>query len=465
MKIFEFFKYKILNILMAVSFTGVISVCVSCADSTPDMPNDENRDDEMTISLLIPDYEGSAGQFGARSFDLTEEGYMSNLYVVAIKEYEAGSNVKLSEPIFLKYALNPVGYNFIPGEIEYKEFNIRLTTGKYRFYVVANFGLYLKRQNTYSDFTSEEDLRSIVLNYTYDTPLSPAHLPMACMPNEIMTAPKNSNGSYGTPVGVGNDNLVEITSNYNRAICADMRFLCSKVRYTILFDKTPNGISSKFGESWIRFNVDDNIRPTATNIRKQTVFDPSYTGELDLDTKDVFINQPISQDNTKEYQLATWNLDIDRYKWHKDGADYPKSASSTLDPWDDTTDKWLISPQKVWQGVTYLPENNDGNERTFLEFPYHYKKDSSATSEYKECDSPKRIVLFGDNVNEEHYASSSDSGNFSSSNGDNGAHGLRRGYMYDVVAKVKNPDNLDLDIRVFVNVLPWNYHVNDKEWW
>lgn len=464
--------------------SGLVAVSLwSCSDSQGSAelnPDEEVPDGMVKLSLMVPDYETGAAQFGSRAFNPKEEGYMSNLYVIAIKYADFkddGTTVEYSydKGAVFTYALNPVGIKFEKvkeGQEDYKKFNVALFPGKYKFAVVANLDLYLWRENKISDFRKESDLRNIVLYYSEDTPLTPGHLPMVCMPTEIKySVDVDNTGNYTAKTTVGTDALVTIEKGKPTAIYADMNFLCSKVRYTILFDKNPGGISEAFGSSWIRFNVDDRYKPIATNIRSWTILDPENSTVLKDSDPEYSIKVPgkyiVSSNsssindedetidgNTGSTYGATkgwWNMSIDRYFWHEtEGSNYPLGPESELTLWNKSLDEWIESKQKVWQGIVYLPENTEEGLKTRLEFPYHTRLNSDEETPEVMADNPKVINLF-DNLSEKYEGLTGE--NYSNETGT--YTGLERDYFYDVVAKVVNP-GVDMKVKVFVSIIPWH---------
>ncbi|MCH5239662.1 MAG: hypothetical protein J1F38_05520 [Muribaculaceae bacterium] len=450
----------------------MVPVLAGCRNSDNESPDFKVPEGMTQLTLLLPDYQTGAAQFGTRAFDPLEEGYMSNLYVIAIKyaDLDDDGNVikeyQMNEGVVYTYALNPVGEKFKYGQNDYHIFNVALYPGKYKFAVLANVDLYLWRAKKISDFRLEQDLRDIVLYFSEDTPLVPYHLPMVCLPEEIKYSVENDSGEYPEAKLVDqNTPLVTLEKGKSTHIFADMNFLCAKVRYTILFDKTPNGISEAFGNSWIRFNVDDRLKPIATNIRSWTkILDPATKGDKVLIENDFILSSDISSaDDEEKTDGATgasysanrgwWNMSIDRYKWSEEGENYPKGPKSELTPWDGSLDDWIESKQKVWQGIVYLPENlyNGKSKTTRLEFPYHTRLNSLEETPEVLADNPKVIYLFGNDVESK----------FEGLNGEDysdaqGSYiGLDRDYFYDVVAKVTNPDG-NMAVQVFVSIIPWH---------
>ena len=476
----------------------------SCSDRDVPLINEDDDVPEgmVGLSILIPDYEGNSAQFGTRAFNEEDEGNMSNLYVIAVKyaeyNYNEGSDTYVETVLDAKdrtvytFSINPEGVIFNVGDQSYKRFNIALYPGKYRFGVLANVDRYIERKNHISEFTQESELDNITLNFYEDIPLIPLHLPMACLPNEIkykVTTKDKDGKEISTDEGIKDPKgYVSIEKGKTTTIQATMKFLCAKVRYTILFDKSDNGISKAFGSSWIRFNVDDDKKPFATKLRKQTLLFPEAKGN-NYDSKNTLMPEGYTSDKGPrmtptdgvgyatrdgeevqagdEDMYAWWNMSINRFKWHEtEGANYPMTPhTSVLEPWDDTLDKWIESKRKVWQGIVYLPENldEDKGKRTILEFPYHTRANSEDDTPEVLAPENKKIILFGDGETqygliEENKPTNDEKYKYGDSKleGNDRAIGLQRNYMYDVVARVMNPDIDDMDIKVFVSVIHWH---------
>lgn len=458
-----------------------------CSEQELSLPGDlggEISEGMAQIKLLIPDNLTGSASFGSRAFDIKEEGLMSNLYVIAIQynDVEDAQGEPTGETMSGKvytFPLNPIGENFQldkDGKVkDYHLFSIGLYPGKYKFCVVSNIDLYLNQGMRITDFSAESDLTDLVLNFDRQTPLVPTQLPMACLPEDIRYTTINGIDDNGYPqrsemqtVKDVTNNLVEITKENGVELWVDMTFLCSKVRYTILFDKTPGGISEAFGKSWIRFNVENGERATVTNIRRQTKLWPetstggtNATGNPNFDETNQFIPGGGGSDS-----FGTWTLGIDRYNWHiVEGANYPLAANSELTPYEGQTSAWVDEPRKVWQGIVYLPENLGGkcvidgiekeNVKTVLRFPYYTKANSLDDTPELAAPSPKEIKLFG-NDGEELYESSGNSGKYDKTDPSATFNGIERGVMYDVVAKVVTADVDDMTIQVYVSILPWH---------
>ena len=458
--------WKYLRLVLALVLGGAMT---SCADEDGLNADDASDKDFTGVELVIP-REG----FGTRSLDVDAEARMSNLYLVAIQD-EDRNGIRTSTVVIR--ALDPPHNNKPINDPDGDRYTVNLYPGVYRFYVLANLDLYLDKR--IQEITKEQELKDLKLNFRTDTRLIPSHLPMACLPKDIEGGTKNQNG----------ETVIRITDNTVPTITANMSFLCSKVRYTILYDNTPGGMSEAFNIYSLRFNVDPTLHTVASKLRRYTYLDPGHPTS-DEDNKDPFLRTESyaaypGGEYTATYDLAYWNIDLDRYKFKGESADglmpfnpnYPESAAdNSLELWTDDLAAWQASRRRVWQGVAYLPENNTQriDEHTVLAFPFVMEEYAHNGLPYQEKTdwNPsdfKLITLFGGNTNETHYGGGSGSGdkygdqsNPGSPNGDGFSHGLVRDYFYDVVARVKTPDRMAID--VYVKVKDWDHEGVTDSW-
>lgn len=476
------------------------------------LDEDPSQLTELGISVPMITFSGDVtSRANESSSNVDQDGWMSNLYLAAIKtaqvtvnedgKYEFQELPEANQP-FNIYELDTSGYNPQVGvDKKPSVFYINLYPGKYKFYLIANFDRYLARFSYVADVLSEDELKDLVLNFSTDIALRPSHLPMAAFPedfsgdnfeNNIVTIfPKNS-GSNGSSSDAG-----RLTIN------ANLHFLCSKVRYTILYNNTPGGCSERFGNNSIRFIVNQTSdRPKVKNVRRQVrVFTEKLSSRFTPD--DLYISN-VPKDS-EAYPDGYWTLDLGRYEFPENGENYPESASDNLIPWTDSPNlaKWKSSHQRVWQGVVYLPENDLKTEKSSLEgllsnynsntsdgeklklsgldkyttlvFPYVIEKYNDGNGNYQDAVinedtmfDEKTFSLFNDE-SQIHYGSSSnypDDPNYDNKLENGYSEGLKRGFFYDVVAKVVNPnEEPELFIQVFIGDHPWLYHNNGKQEW
>lgn len=450
-------------------------------------PGIDPNQDLVKVKIMIPNnitfFPGQTRADSQNQYLANGEGVLSNLYVIAIQEtYEDELDKKLYKMDKDRIIVLPLNVYDDKGVMEqYDSYELTLYPGHYSFYVFANCDLYADSKYVASGQFTKEDLKKFVLNYSTSIPLRRGHLPMICLPDKMQFATSGSTNPHPAQKNVEvkdyNNNsytlqdVIEITASNPPTIYADLSFLCSKVRYTILFDDTQavwdddsnkytteEGISAGFGNQSIRFYVDESgdYTPTATNLRKTTFL---YSDEFSDKDKENSDYQPFLMNVLDK---ATWNLELNRYIWPESGENYPLTPSDELEAWDATQglDDWKNKRQRVWQGIVYLPENNDDDiDHTYLTFPYVLDTYPVGEEPYKDGQPSesqvKKIYLFGSNDNEQHY----DGSNLENEYSDeltNHAHGLQRGYFYDVVALVKNPDEWDLKVIVYGKVEDWH---------
>ncbi|MCH5242423.1 MAG: hypothetical protein J1F67_08355 [Muribaculaceae bacterium] len=502
----------------------------SCKEDSVDNSVTEDYD-KVAVSFLIPE-NGPSFNYDATRANDTElensylnngEGNISNLYIVAVQlsyfNYLSKDDPTLGDNIQTdksgnKYieqdmssqgtsgrqrvVINPINVYDFDGIInKEKSYNLTLYPGRYRFYAFANCDLYVNNLYEAEGIYTEDYIKQLALYYTSDVPLKVAHLPMSCTPERIVYDNVDGNN---LPVSSSTtdrlNNTVPIYKNTQANIHVNLKFMCSKVRYTILFDATQpteknnyyEGISSGFGNQSIRFYVDEmgENRPVATYLRKRTFL---YTdldddkGRLDADKNDPFILNPSTSTelpsdgyfgftrddiDTKVISYANWPVPLNRYVWPEIGDKYPLRPMDVLDLYTGTLDEWKALRQRAWQGVVYLPENqDDGIEKTEIHFPFvldTYAQNIGTEDEIPYTDGEvtgeyKTLKLFGNSSETQYegkegqtykdeYDEELQRKDYSS--------GLERGVFYDVVARVINPDKWDLKIIVYAKVEEWH---------
>lgn len=415
---------RALGIIMMLLFFG----WSSCTDDFG-IKQDPVEEDFTGITLLIPDVENAA-QFGAtrtdgnantRAYDQLKEANFNTLYIAAVAK-----DGKVTT--FLKTSSN--GTVSSGTDQGYSRYRINLEEGKYRLYVVANMNRYTQNEEpgssaTFADIaTTEQNIRDYILNFSSSQPLEPGFLPLACLNEDIRVGDNATNAEKNED----QYSYVEIPARENVYVYADLKYLCSKVRYTLIFDRS----HSNFGNAdVIDFHRNThNVYPYATNIRQETGV--NISGDAEKFPSESFIKDEnsIIDEITKN---SIWPIFLDRYKiaegnpvdfYTETDNDKIREGLGSLQAWTTNDKAWTEEPflsKRVWQGVTYLPENLLPDNPTLLKFPYSFNSNPGAES--------PRIVM----LDWEH---------------ENNQKGIKRAMMYDVYALITTPDAEQWELKV-----------------
>lgn len=269
-------KLKPAYLLNLVTALAVMIAAPSCSDDT-DLPA-ASADGDTVITLHVPNPSAAessrsraAGDDPDPSDDITTaEGAIKSLWLLAYDTKGSNHVVKQLQS---------------GGEVSsgYTTYSIQFTPGSYRFYVVANLDSYIDKP--VSADTAEDELKAMILRFSPEKlPNLADGLPMACLPDEIDEA--------------DTDGIVTIAPGEKKQVHADMRFLCTKVRYTILFNNTNGGFSyDTFGEHSISFTGG-----SATGVIASTTLLPaessSTEGSFYLDKVPLESVDYVDEDNT-----------------------------------------------------------------------------------------------------------------------------------------------------------------------
>ncbi|MDE6793385.1 MAG: hypothetical protein K2J48_09925 [Muribaculaceae bacterium] len=364
------------NIFLYLAAAGMLATASSCSDDfqSPDV----NREGVTGITLMIPNTEGATQFAKTRSADAETRG--------ATRAGKEGAIIDGDLWLFA-YANNPAN-NYIEKlnvgdapleQNAYKKVTVTLAPDTYQMYVVANLSNYLSNITLSKDL-SRTDLENAILNFSSDKPLSLENgLPMACKNTEI----KLTEG--GTAVENGK---VEIEAGTNKTIFADLTFLCSKVRYTLLFDRAD--FSSAFGTS--SFDLTGTAISNVANVTKwYSPADADYTSPFSLS----------GSPEAKQYPANVSTLE-------QDGETLGKLEG------DANADKM------AWQEVLYLPENlsTEDSKKTTLTLNTSV---AGQASSYE-------IILNNNSKKED--------------------KDLKRGRFYDIIAKAKTNDIYEISLNV-----------------
>lgn len=367
----------------------ILLIFSSCIDEV----NIKTKEEDHLLSSLtirIPSIKGAA-QFGAtrndefkntRALEEAIEGKINSLWLCAYPTSDGAGEIKIQK---IDLALEDSGRS----DYQFDEYTVSIKKGIYHLYLLANIEDYLSLQLINQDI-SEEELKKLILNFSTDKFLEKGNLPMACLSFDIKLSPNQSPaGNYG------------INISDNTTIYADLTFLCSKVRYTILFDR------DNFSNAFSNNNIDFESSIKASNVSFQTAL-----------FKDYIIDNP---------RLGIYN------KLVLNAVKYPDSNSAYLDIKKSGKESLADleihkhnenTNQRAWQGIFYLPENLTTEEanKTTLTF-------SSSTGS-AELNDNYEVVLLPDNK------------------------GLERGNFYDIVSKLTKPNSTEQEISL--SIQEWN---------
>lgn len=269
-------KLKPAYLLNLVAALAVMIAAPSCSDDT-DLPA-ASADGDTVITLHVPNPSAAessrsraAGDDPDPSRDITTaEGAIKSLWLLAYDTKGSNHVVKQLQS---------------GGEVSsgYTAYSIQFTPGSYRFYVVANLDSYINKP--VSAATAEDELKAMILRFSPEKlPNLADGLPMACLPDEIDEA--------------DTDGIVTIAPGEKKQVHADMRFLCAKVRYTILFNNDKDGFSyDTFGEHSISFTGASatGVIASTTLLRAES---SSTEGSFDLDEVPLKSVDYVDEDNT-----------------------------------------------------------------------------------------------------------------------------------------------------------------------
>lgn len=354
----------------------------------------ENNPDSTGLTVFIPNIM-EAAQFAETRSDSNaptraeinasaSEATIANIYLIAINRETGAVEI---------FPLDKTKINSVTKD--YTAYgNINLSPATYDFYVVANLDKYIPDDKTVADLTQKSDIEGLVLNFadasnTYL--LSSNELPMACLPEDIK---KNEDDSSG----VGSAGY-EVTNANDQKIYAGMSFLCSKVRYTILFDNTSGHFSQNFLKDDIEFKG-----ASVTNVREQTALTKAENA------------------NATTFSLSS--IELNRVEYPEDGSQYLSTSAMSLKPEDlptlKTEDNW-DEHKRAWQGTYYFPENiqSSNPKRTTISF-----ETSAGTQVASHYDMP--LV-------------------------DGNDQAMKRSFFYDIVGKLTRPETNPLSLTVSVS--------------
>lgn len=335
---------------------GTCFLALSMASCTDDLSvKTETPDAEQLkpgITIRIPNIEGSAfaSTRDGETVNATQaEGEIQDLWLVVCPSKSDNSGVAKVITLMDKNS------NFQNADLKQIEdetlFTIdenQLEAGDYKVYVLGNLSQYIDQDLDESSLT-EKNIRELILNFGTDMSgnikqLKPGYLPMACLAEEVT---KRS----GSTTTVGTGGVVNFQKGDIVELQTDPKFLCSKVRYTILVDQTDFSSGLISAEFVTSDGTSADGKPNAGNLRKETnVVSASETAFTDKTGKYISGNLPLKLEQ-KKYPTEEYP------KFEDDDNTEDSRYSSTPDLENYTGSDFATQPQKAWQGTVYLPEN------------------------------------------------------------------------------------------------------------
>lgn len=357
--------------------------------------------DPSALTIYIPDVE-SAAEYGRTRAESTvgladaDEAAIKKLSFFAYPVTEDGTTANDGREPIIVIGMTPSENGSMV--FRYTRYDIKgFQAGHYKFYLVANFDRYLPSGTSLSTSIPESDLLNIVLNFanTTDKYLVSGELPMACLNNEFKTGESDD-----TKITTGIYKF-EGTSGTSKSLYADLTFLCSKVRYTILFDKNESG------NTFSSYDVDF-TGVVANNVRQQYAW---ANGTANNEVHNSF--SLFARNHTKVAYPETGSKYLTGLSTSGENNDqYVKDLDRI-----SLASEWKSQEQRAWQGTIYLPVNANPSKKTSLHF-----------------------TASGSGVSDEGYDLTFDE--------------LAKGKFYDAVAHLQTSQSVSLSTEV--TVIPWS---------
>ena len=230
----------------------------------------------------------------------------------------------------------PIASNMLDEHIA--TYQLRINPGKYHIYAVANMAEALSEAN----ISKENDLKSVVLNYTDGIT---ANLPIATnIP--MIYEPKDINGDLLTTE-------IHAAGDKYTTVAANLKFTCVKVKLNLLFDSTAEG-SAFNGKSYsIKDILAQKLSPSTT-LSWDGAFSKSSSNVSTNYAKgfesEVYATSSEASNKGGYYKEGEWKENTDNANENdKDIITLVPGANPTAAP-QNSAPKWLF------QGTYYLPE-------------------------------------------------------------------------------------------------------------
>ncbi|MCH5227955.1 MAG: hypothetical protein J1F16_09125 [Muribaculaceae bacterium] len=401
---------KNLKSLKTIAYgTALIALAplASCSNEEVTSPEPIVENDGTTLTLYLPDF--TPDYVLSRTGEISAtENTITDLWFYAIPD---GQDTEGKTGVFKAAKIIGSSTTDVPfANSNYKGYTVNsIQQGKYKIYLLANFEKYVNpTSGTVKDYmeglNSSDAIEAVVLKfagtnneYSADKYLTSSSLPMAFLSDKIKKSKDDTNPATTFEF-----------SKTNNSVYADLTIQCAKVRYTVLFDNTPNtGYSTDFYTT----NVNFSNTASAAYVISQTTVSSTANASVSNIINGGLNNLPFNkckypEDNSSLLTVNPNGTDKISYE--------PDLSTQESDIWTDNAKK------RAWQGTFYFPENPSNSSTTITVSP--------ATGE--------------DNI--------AKAGTFTLPK-------LERGKFYDVVAKLVSPGTYIFDVNVYVRINPWEY--------
>lgn len=434
---------KISRCLLLLGCGFAASLLSSCSNDMPE-PEIPDSTEEFYITISLPKI-GFGNDISRASdpIDNTDmhEGDLQSLYLAVFTEdvdYPGTYNLTFFEDIKGSETINSSltsGYD--------KDYRLNLTEGNYKFYLLGNIFEYWK--HTQSGDPSGDDFKEAIktewrirnnLNLSFTGLIAAGNLPMVCFPENIMTSASDESSLLPDGIFSVTPKMIEdfqgSADKTPLTLFAPMSILCSKVRFTVLFDNCKStdhdSFSSSFPEADISLIPNNSVdgEVTFSNIYKKTALLPlasDYQYEfaasdwLPTQNESIYKTKyPSEETNTSGYFTITTQTESPKYLDRLYTEDWIKDEDG-------------IAHHRAWQGgAIYLPETTSAMQGTDHITTLH-------------------LNTWGTGVEDGYDIKIPD---------------MKRGTFYDIVAKLKQSNVLEIEIYVQVN--PWTYNPQPEEW-
>ena len=311
---------------------------VSCNDELEG--NGYTPNSSSNLHVLVPtvlsangnDFSGSSSE-GPTYNATVDECQINDLRLYA---FPVDNNGNANGTAIVEQLTAPIASNMLDEHIA--TYQLRINPGKYHIYAVANMAEALSGAN----ISKENDLKSVVLNYTDDIT---ANLPIATnIP--MIYEPKDINGDLLTTE-------IHAAGDKYTTVAANLKFTCVKVKLNLLFDPAAEGSSFNSKSYSIKDILAQKLSPSTTLSWDGAFSKPASSVSQDyangFESK-VYATSSEASNKGGYYKAGDWTEDdANANENDKDIITLAPSATPTATPQNPAA-KWLF------QGTYYLPE-------------------------------------------------------------------------------------------------------------